>query len=215
MLRRLIVLFLTSALVAGCTKAQKEKFRTLSTADIEKIQAEMRSLPFEPVSKEEVGVIETDFGQIVIEFFTDVAPKHCANFKKLANHGFYDGTTFHRVIPGFVIQGGDILSRDADPTNDGMGSPGYTIEAEFSNRPHKRGVVSMARKPGDPNSAGSQFFICLRDLPGLDRNYSVFGQVIKGMDVVDKIAQVETGERNRPVKPVVMRKVRVVKRSEL
>ena len=204
-----------SLLIVSCSKKEKAKtFPVLTPEQIAKIQQEMRNLPEEPVSKDEVGVIETNYGKIVIKFFPDVAPHTCANFKKLANHGYFDGTLFHRVVPGFVIQGGDILSRDADPSNDGTGGPGYTIPAEFSDLHHTKGIVSMARKSNDINSAGSQFFICLADLPNLDHQYTIFGKVIKGMDVVDKIASLPV-KNQHPLKKVVMIKVRVIKKSEL
>lgn len=131
------------------------------------------------------AVLETSLGKITIEFYPDVAPNHVENFKKLARNGFYDQTTFHRVIPGFMIQGGDPNSKDADRSNDGQGGPGYTIAAEFSDIKHTRGIVSMARS-SDPNSAGSQFFIVVKDSDYLDGKYSVFGKVIEGMPVVDQ-----------------------------
>jgi peptidyl-prolyl cis-trans isomerase B (cyclophilin B) len=164
----------------------------------------------EPVSLggKEVAVIQTNLGTIVFEFFPEDAPNHVANFKKLAREGFYDGIYFHRVIPGFMIQAGDPNTKDDDRSNDGLGGPGYTIDAEFNDRPHKRGTVSMARKP-DPNSAGSQFFICHQAQPGLDGQYTVFGQVVQGMDVVDTIANVERDSRDNPLKPVVMEKVTI------
>lgn len=157
---------------------------------------------------QEVALIETNMGIIVMEFFEEDAPNHVANFKKLTREGFYDGVTFHRVIPGFMIQAGCPLTKDDDRTNDGTGGPGYTIDAEFNERPHRRGTLSMARKP-DPNSAGSQFFICLKPQPGLDGQYTVFGQVIQGMDVVDKIAKVKRDKRDNPIEPVVMEKVTI------
>ncbi len=153
-------------------------------------------------------------GEIVLEFFPDVAPQHVNNFKKLARAGFYDGITFHRVIPGYIIQGGDPNSRDDDRSNDGLGGPGYTIPAEFNDRPHLRGTLSMARGQ-DPNSAGSQFFICLRPAPLLDGKYTVFGQVIKGIDVVDRIANVPRDIRDNPLEPIPMEKVTIVPRSQL
>lgn len=162
----------------------------------------------------EVAVIETQFGRIVFEFFPEVAPKHCEAFKKLATSGFYDGTTFHRVIPGFMIQGGDPLSKDNDRSNDGTGNPGYTLPAEFSDKPHVRGTVSMART-SDPNSAGSQFFICVAPASYLDRQYTVFGQVTEGMEVVDKIVAVPRDRNDNPLEPMRMQKVRVVKSNEL
>jgi cyclophilin family peptidyl-prolyl cis-trans isomerase len=135
----------------------------------------------EGVEVTDVGraVIETDKGTMVLELYPDVAPKTVANFVKLIGAGFYNGLTFHRVVPGFVIQGGD-------PKGDGTGGPGYTIEAEFSSKPHVRGTLAMARS-SDPNSAGSQFYIALDRAPHLDNNYTVFGQLVEGMDVIDKI----------------------------
>jgi peptidyl-prolyl cis-trans isomerase B (cyclophilin B) len=149
------------------------------------------------------AIIKTEFGEIHLEFFPEVAPNHVKNFLKLASSDFYDGTTFHRVIPGFMIQGGDPNSKDDDPTNDGTGGPGYTIDAEFSDVPHKRGILSMARSR-DPNSAGSQFFIVQQDAPHLDGQYTVFGRVTDGLDIVDKIVNVERDRRNRPIEDIVM-----------
>ncbi len=123
--------------------------------------------------------ITTDKGEIVFGFYPDVAPQHSAAFIKLARAGFYDGLKFHRYEPGFVIQGGD-------PSGNGTGGPGYNLDAEFSERPHTKGTVAMARA-SNPNSAGSQFYICLDDAPFLNRQYTVFGQVVEGQDVVDKI----------------------------
>jgi peptidyl-prolyl cis-trans isomerase B (cyclophilin B) len=164
-------------------------------------------------SSEEVAVIETRLGSMTLEFFPDVAPNHVANFIKLAKAGFYNGTTFHRVIPGFMIQGGDPNSKDADRSNDGTGGPGYTIDAEFNQRPHLRGTLSMARAM-DPNSAGSQFFICVTDVPHLNGNYTVFGQVIRGIETVDKIVNEPRDARDNPLEPVPMT-VKIIPRSEL
>jgi peptidyl-prolyl cis-trans isomerase B (cyclophilin B) len=149
-------------------------------------------------------------GRIVLRFFPDVAPKHVANFKNLADRGLYDGTTFHRVIPGFMIQGGDMNSKNEDRSDDGFGShpDGMTIPAEFSNIPHTRGILSMARS-AKPNSAGCQFFICLANAPHLNEQYSVFGEVIQGMDVVDKIAAVKRDSKNNPEQKVTMTKVTI------
>jgi len=163
----------------------------------------------------EVAVIETDFGKIVFEFLPDVAPKHVANFKKLAKSGFYDGTAFHRVIPGFMIQGGDPNSKGNDRSTYGMGQPGQpTVPAEFSKVSHKRGIVSAARRGDDINSATSQFFICVADAPHLEGQYSVFGRVVEGMDVVDKIVNVPRDQRDNPLKKVVMRKVYIKKLTQ-
>ena len=161
----------------------------------------------------ELGVIETNLGRIVVEFFPDVAPNHVENFKKLAQSGFYDSTTFHRVIPGFMIQGGDPNSKDGDRLNDGLGGPGYTLEAEFNQKPHLRGTLAMARGP-QPNSAGSQFYICHQPQPHLDGQYTVFGQAISGLDVVDKIANVPRDQRNNPLEPIYMI-VKIVTKNEL
>ena len=159
----------------------------------------------------DVGVIATNLGTIVMRFYDQDAPKTVSNFKKLASIGFYTGMTFHRIVPSFVIQGGDPNSKDSDRSNDGQGGPGYTIPAEIK-RLHKRGGVAMARLGDQVNpqreSNGSQFFICLTDLPSLDQGgYTVFGQVIEGMDVVDKIAAVQRDARDNPMAPVVMTKV--------
>ncbi len=153
------------------------------------------------------AIIETKFGKIELRFFPDVAPNHVNNFIELAKKGFYDGTTFHRVIPGFMIQGGDPNSKDPDKSRHGMGGPGYTLKAEFNNKPHKRGTLSMARA-ANPDSAGSQFFICVADSPFLDRQYTVFGEVISGMEVVDKIVNQPRDSRDNPSERIEM-KVRV------
>jgi peptidyl-prolyl cis-trans isomerase B (cyclophilin B) len=154
------------------------------------------------------AVIETKYGKITLRFFPDVAPVHVKNFLELAKKGFYDGTTFHRVIRGFMIQGGDPLSKDKKSTDVGSGSPGYRIKAEFSNRPHKRGTLSMART-NIPDSAGSQFFICVADAPQLDRQYTVFGEVVSGMDVADRIVALQVPGTDRPSERIEM-KVRVI-----
>jgi peptidyl-prolyl cis-trans isomerase B (cyclophilin B) len=146
----------------------------------------------------EVAVIKTTEGDMVIEFWTDAAPKTIANFKKLAESGFYDGTAFHRVIKGFMIQGGDPKTKDPAKENEwGTGDPGYKIDAEFNDHPHVRGVISMARS-ADPNSAGSQFFICHGNPSFLDHQYTSFGHLIKGDDVLEKIATTPTRQPDRP-----------------
>lgn len=168
----------------------------------------------------EVAVIKTTDGTMVVKFWPDVAPNTVANFEKLARKGFYDGTCFHRIIKGFMIQGGDPLTKD--PTQEarwGTGGPGYTIKAEFSDRPHETGVISMARS-ADPNSAGSQFFICdaPADNPGmkyLDGKYTDFGKLIKGEDVLQKIANTPVersaqGEMSKPKKRVDVISIKIV-----
>ncbi len=137
-------------------------------------------------------------GEIVLRFFPDVAPGHVDNFVKLSNEGFYNGTTFHRVIPGFMIQGGDPNSKQADRSSHGMGGPGYKVKAEFNSKSHNRGIVSMARA-NDPDSAGSQFFICVADAHFLDRQYTVFGEVVSGMDVADKIVSMKRDAQDNPL----------------
>jgi len=158
----------------------------------------------------EVAVIKTTEGDMVVEFWTDAAPKTIENFKKLAGSGFYDGTCFHRVIKGFMIQGGDPLTKDpAREAAWGTGDPGYKIKAEFNDHSHKRGVLSMARS-NDPDSAGSQFFICHGDCGQLDGKYTVFGKLIKGDDVLEKIATTPTEGPDRPVKRVNIESVKIV-----
>ena len=144
--------------------------------------------------------IETTQGPIKIEFYPDVAPKHVKNFKDLANSGFYDGVVFHRIVPGFVIQAGDPNTKNSNISRDtwGTGGPGYTINQEFNKIPHERGILSMARMP-DPNSAGSQFFIVLNNSKFLDGQYTVFGKVIEGMEIADKIANVTTNSMDQPL----------------
>jgi peptidyl-prolyl cis-trans isomerase B (cyclophilin B) len=158
----------------------------------------------------EVAVIKTTEGDMVLEFWPDVAPGHVENFKKLAKEGFYDGTCFHRVIKGFMIQGGDPNTKDPKKESQwGMGDPGYKIKAEFNNRNHDRGVLSMARS-NDPNSAGSQFFICHGEARFLDKQYTAFGKLIKGDDVLEKIATTQTRPQDRPVKRMGVESVKIV-----
>jgi cyclophilin family peptidyl-prolyl cis-trans isomerase len=153
----------------------------------------MSSVP----STSEIAVLETNHGTIKVRFFPEKAPKHVESFTKLAKSGFYDGTEFHRVIPGFMIQGGDPNSKTgAGPV--GTGGPGYTIPAEFNDIKHTRGILSAARS-ANPNSAGSQFFLMHQNSPHLDGQYSVFGEVIEGMEVVDKIVALPRDGRDRPL----------------
>ena len=175
-------------------------------------EAKQKTFTKEEIKKmaETRAVIETKFGNIELKFFPDVAPNHVNNFIELAKKGFYDGTTFHRVIPGFMIQGGDPLSRDPDKSMHGMGGPGYTVKAEFNDKPHKRGTLSMARS-ANPDSAGSQFFICVADAPFLNRQYTVFGEVVSGMDVADKIVNQPRDQRDNPLEKVEM-KIKVIEK---
>ena len=152
----------------------------------------------------EIAVIETKFGNIELEFFEDKAPGHVNNFKTLAKKGFYNGTLFHRVIPGFMIQGGDPNSKSPDRSMHGMGGPGYSIKAEFNDTRHDRGILSMARSQ-DPNSAGSQFFIVVKAANFLDGKYTAFGKVTKGMDVADKIVSSQRDRNDNPLEPISMK----------
>ena len=163
--------------------------------------AEMVDKKFTPEEikkmSETSAVIETKFGNIDLRLFPDVAPNHVQNFIDLVKKGFYDGTTFHRVIPGFMIQGGDPNTKNPDRSKHGFGGPGYTVKAEFNKKLHKRGTLSMARSQ-DPDSAGSQFFICVADAPSLNGKYTVFGEVTSGMDVADKIVSQARDKRDNP-----------------
>ena len=163
----------------------------------------------------EVAIIKTSAGEMTLEFWTDVAPKTVENFKTLANKGFYDGTAFHRIIKGFMAQGGDPLTKDAKMEDDwGTGGPGYQIKAEFNARSHQRGVISMARSQ-NPDSAGSQFFLCLGDASFLDRKYTAFGQLSAGDDVLGRIGETPvgasgSGERSKPLARVGVESIRIV-----
>src|SRR3954464_10085294 len=160
----------------------------------------------------EVAVISTTEGDMVVEFWPDVAPKTVENFKKLAKQGFYDGTAFHRIIKGFMVQGGDPLTKDPSAqARWGTGDPGYKINAEFNDRPHDRGVLPMARS-SDPNSAGSQFFICLARTPHLDRQYTAFGKLIKGDDVLGKLGDTQVGgpQGSTPVQRQGVESIKIV-----
>jgi peptidyl-prolyl cis-trans isomerase B (cyclophilin B) len=158
----------------------------------------------------DVAVITTTEGVMVVQFWTDAAPKTIANFKKLAKDGFYDGTCFHRVIKGFMIQGGDPKTKDPSIEGEwGTGDPGYKIDAEFNDHSHVRGVISMARSQ-DPNSAGSQFFICHGSPTQLDHQYTTFGKLIKGDDVLEKIATTPTHRPDRPDKRMGVVSIKIV-----
>jgi len=154
------------------------------------------------------AIIETNLGNIELRFFPDIAPKHVENFLTLAKSGFYDGTIFHRVIPGFMIQGGDPNTKGTNKSIYGQGGPDHSVKAEFSQRTHSRGILSMARS-SSPDSAGSQFFIVVQDAKFLDGQYTVFGEVVSGMDVADKIVSQERDARDNPLQRVEM-KVRVL-----
>lgn len=163
---------------------------------------------------EEVAISRTSLGNIVIEFFEDMAPGHVANFKNLANDGFYDGTCFHRVIPNFMIQGGDPLTRDDDQQNAwGTGGPRHQIEAEFNELDHVPGTLSMARSQS-PDSAGSQFFICVAKAPQLNGQYTNFGMTLEGLEVAREIVDVERNQSDRPLERVDLMSVKIVPKSE-
>jgi peptidyl-prolyl cis-trans isomerase B (cyclophilin B) len=163
----------------------------------------------------EVAVIKTSEGEMVVQFWNDAAPMTIENFKKLVRSGFYDGTSFHRIVKEFMIQGGDPLTKDPKKESSyGTGGPGYKIKAEFNDHSHERGVLSMAREP-DPNSAGSQFFICLAPVTRLDHEYTTFGKLIKGDDVLGKIGDTPVGrnsggENSKPAKRVVIESIKIV-----
>lgn len=189
-------------LAAGCSNEKP----VAAPADTAAVTNRVPSAP----NTNEVAVITTSEGVMVVEFYSDVAPNHVANFEKLARSGFYDGTAFHRVIPGFMIQGGDPNTKnDAAKDSWGMGGPGYSVNAEFNSKHHARGILSMARSQ-DPNSGGSQFFICHGDAGSLDGQYTVFGNIIKGFDVLDKIATAATEPPDRPIKRINIDSIKIV-----
>jgi len=171
--------------------------------------------PTSTAASNDVAVIHTSEGEMILEFWKDAAPNTIENFKKLARSGFYNGTIFHRIVKGFMIQGGDPNSKDPAKENKyGEGGPGYKIKAEFNDHSHQRGVVSMAREP-DPDSAGSQFFICLAAVPRLDQQYTTFGKLIKGDDVLEKIGNTPVtrniiGENSKPTTRVAIEKIDIV-----
>jgi peptidyl-prolyl cis-trans isomerase B (cyclophilin B) len=195
-MKLLFCCLIASTLVAAAAAEEKKETSPMSTSN-------------------EVAVIKTNEGEMVVEFWTDAAPNTIENFKKLARQGFYDGTIFHRIVKGFMIQGGDPNSKDtAKESSYGQGGPGYEIKAEFNNHSHDRGVISMARGP-DPDSAGSQFFICLAPVRRLNGQYTTFGKLIKGDDVLDKIGNTPVernaqGEMSKPTKRVVIESVKIV-----
>jgi peptidyl-prolyl cis-trans isomerase B (cyclophilin B) len=197
----------------GCTQSIKIEDKTPKAEKPKEEKSDAKET--KSVNTNEVAVIKTAVGEMVVEFWPDVAPKTVENFKKLAKSGFYDGTAFHRIVKGFMVQGGDPLTKDASKEAMwGTGDPGYKINAEFNSKSHQRGVLSMARS-ADPNSAGSQFFICLGDASFLDNKYTAFGKVIKGDDVLSKLGDAETtmsrgGEKSKPVQRQGVESVKIV-----
>lgn len=187
------VLLAVAALVGGCGSSTSTSQSTTTTQEATTMASssplkKLSDFPNDQDGANVQAVIKTDKGDITLQFYPDVAPIHVASFLNLARSGFYDGTTFHRVVPGFVAQGGDPKSKDPNATDVGTGGPGYNLPAEFSDRKHETGTLAMARSQ-DPNSAGSQFYICLAPQPSLDGQYTVFGNVVSGMDVVNAITQ--------------------------
>jgi cyclophilin family peptidyl-prolyl cis-trans isomerase len=203
-MKRIFVLsVLLTFFLFGCGKKEEAQTEAPKEQPEEVAKGEETTKPIsqEPITREKnpMVVMETSLGNIEVELFFDKTPKTAENFLRLVISQFYDGLIFHRVIPNFVVQGGC-------PLGTGTGGPGYFIDFEKADTKHLRSYLGMARSQ-DPNSAGSQFYFCLRDLPNLDENYVVFGKVVKGMDVVDKIGQVETGPGDKPVEKVTMTKV--------
>ena len=222
-MKNTVIILSLAVLISACSNKSKEleksmTHETLTTEQIEAIMEEVSAMDMPTIEADEVAVMETSLGTMVIEFDVVNAPVHAANFKKLVMAGYYDGISFHRIIPGFMIQGGDINSRDDNPNNDGVGGPGYTIAAEIHNI-HKKGTLAAARTGGPSNperrSSGSQFYICHIDIPNLDGEYTAYGQVIKGFDVIDKIAAVKTGPNDKPIDDVRINRVYMTTRSEL
>jgi cyclophilin family peptidyl-prolyl cis-trans isomerase len=209
------VLFILAIAVVGCNKP----CTPLNSDQVQEAINQMNAMPLDPVESGEYAVLETNMGKIVIEFYPEKAPRHCAYFKRCINSGFYACTTFHRVIKEYMIQGGAISTKDDDPNNEGAGvDVGYTIPAEFNDMQHDKGILSMARSR-DPNSASTQFFICLTRARSrhLDGQYTAFGKVVEGLDVIKKIGNVEVTTSSvynslvLPVKPVVIKNAYMIK----
>jgi len=165
--------------------------KDLSPVEIDLIKSKAKDFVPNPVTENDIIIMETNFGIMEFIFYNEEAPNHSYNFKKLANSGFYDETIFHRIIPGFMAQGGDVLTRDSNKKNDGRGNPGWTVDQEFNNISHEKGILSMARSQ-DVNSAGSQFFICFDNAPHLNNKYTVFGKLLSGYEVLDKIEKLKS-----------------------
>ena len=198
----LFTLLFASVIIVNCTTTEKE---SMNTSDDKKAEKQEKKVD-RPKYEFTITQKGKELGKIVVELFPDVAPKHCKNFDELVTSGFYDGTAFHRVIPGFMIQGGDPNSKSGPKETWGQGAPGQkTVPAEFSSITHKRGILSTARKGNDINSATSQFFIMVADSPHLDNQYTVFGQVVSGMEVADVIVNSPTENPNRPIDKIEMK----------
>ncbi len=186
------LLFLVFSLMLSYSQvfSREVRYKTFSSEEVKKMS-------------EQQAIIHTRLGDFTLKFFPEVAPNHVNNFIELAKKGFYNGTIFHRVVPKFVIQGGDPNSKDPDRSKHGTGGPGYNVKAEFNKTPHKRGTLSMARS-AHPDSAGSQFFICVATAPFLDGKYTAFGEVVKGMEVVDKIVSQPRDGNDNPTDRIEM-----------
>ena len=213
----LLAVAVTACSPAGTTNSEKATTTTETVTTSSATATEATVPPAAPTTAAEekkpmrqdenkVAELHTSAGEIDIRFFPDVAPGHVKNFIDLAEKGFYNGTKFHRVIPGFMIQGGDPNTISGSPSTWGTGGSGKNIDAEFNSVSHKRGIVSMARS-NSPNSASSQFFIVTSDSTFLDNQYTVFGQVTKGMDVADTIVNAPKGEQDRPNNPTTINKI--------
>jgi len=204
-MKHLLLLLCAATLIALPSYAQQKSTSTKKGKTI---------VPVETVNPQKgFVVVETSLGNITIQLNDAAAPKHSANFRKLAKEGFYDSTTFHRVIPGFMIQGGDPNSKNADKSTHGMGGPEYRVDAEIG-LTHERGVIAAARQGDQINpqrmSNGSQFYITVADAKFLDGQYSVFGQIVEGMDVADKIVAVPRDPRDNPLETILIKKVTVI-----
>jgi cyclophilin family peptidyl-prolyl cis-trans isomerase len=223
MLLKNVIYALLAVAVAACTPANNANNETTATTETNTASSATTSEASAPppattssAAAEEnrpmsqyqnkIAELHTSAGEIDIRFFPDAAPNHVKNFIDLAEKGFYNGTKFHRVIPGFMIQGGDPNTVSGSPSTWGTGGSGKNVAAEFNSISHKRGIVSMARS-NDPNSASSQFFIVVADSTFLDKQYTVFGEVTKGMDVADKIVKAPTGQQDRPNDPTSIDKI--------
>src|SRR4030066_1819916 len=180
----LVIFVFSLTLSMSQSFSQEVRYKKFSSEEVKKMS-------------EQQAIIRTKLGDITLKFFSDVAPNHVNNFIDLAKKGFYNGTIFHRVVPKFVIQGGDPNSKNPDRSKHGTGGPGYNVKAEFSNNLHKRGTLSMARSP-HPDSAGSQFFICVADSSFLDGQYTAFGEVVSGIEAADKIVNQPRDKRDNP-----------------
>lgn len=208
-MKKLLIAILLGVFASACSGSQPANNSTSSTSSGTPVApapaAAVLATPNPAVTDDELAVIETDYGKIKIRFYPDVAPRHVANFKKLATEKFFDGTGFHRVIPNNIIQGGDPTTRSGDPSQWGMGQPGQpTVPAEFNTRPFVKGTVGMARKGGDNNSGTSQFFICLTEHPEWNGQYTVFGEVVQGLETVKLISNAPSDQGTQKVKEKVV-----------